>query len=165
MSDTIYLFFLFAISIHNIEEAIWLPKWSKYASRFHKEVKPYEFHFAVIIVTVFAYLFTALFFMFQDSFVLKYLYFGFLGAMVINVFFPHLVATIVIKRYTPGLITGFTLVLPISSLIIYFALKYHVIDWIMLVISTVFVGVLLLLSLRPLFKLGEFIKEYHWCIK
>ncbi|MCL2344037.1 MAG: HXXEE domain-containing protein [Firmicutes bacterium] len=99
--------------------------------------------------------------MFQDSFVLKYLYFGFLGAMIINVLFPHLAATVVMKRYAPGLITGVTLILPINGLIIYFALKYHVIDWTMLVISTAFVGILLLLILRPLFRLGKLVKEYQ----
>jgi len=51
--------------------------------------------------------------------------------------------------------------LPINGLIIYFALKYHVIDWTMLVISTAFVGILLLLILRPLFRLGKLVKEYQ----
>lgn len=49
------LLFCLAITLHNIEEAIWLPKWSQQASKYQKPVTPNEFRFAVIVITFFAY--------------------------------------------------------------------------------------------------------------
>lgn len=48
--------FCFAITLHNIEEAIWLPEWSQQSSKFQKPVTSNEFHFAVIVITMLAYL-------------------------------------------------------------------------------------------------------------
>lgn len=53
--------FCIAITLHNIEEAIWLPEWSQQASMFHKPVTPGEFRFAVTVITMLAYL-SALYF-------------------------------------------------------------------------------------------------------
>lgn len=115
---SIYILFCLAILLHNIEEALWLPKWSESASQFHKIKGKTEFHFAVLMVTILAFLITALFILFPELEILKYIYFGFLGAMIINVFAPHLIATIVLKRYAPGLATGILLNLPINYIII-----------------------------------------------
>jgi hypothetical protein len=54
----IEILFLLGFSLHNIEEALWLPQWSQNATRFHKPVSNNEFHFAVIMVTAIGYLFT-----------------------------------------------------------------------------------------------------------
>ena len=48
----IKLLFLFGFTIHNIEEAIWLPKWSRYAKKFHEPVGSNKFIFAVMVVTI-----------------------------------------------------------------------------------------------------------------
>ena len=34
----IELLFLLGFSLHNLEEALWLPEWSKHARKYHKEV-------------------------------------------------------------------------------------------------------------------------------
>jgi len=47
--SNIFLLFLFSITLHNIEESFWLPQWSKYAMKFHKQVEKDEFHFANMI--------------------------------------------------------------------------------------------------------------------
>jgi len=47
--------FALVITIHNIEEAILLPKWSKTAGRWHHPVGDREFRFAVAVITVLAY--------------------------------------------------------------------------------------------------------------
>lgn len=60
--DFITLSWLFAISItaHNLEEAIWLPKWSISAGRWHLPIEPAVFRFAVLILTLFAYILSIL---------------------------------------------------------------------------------------------------------
>lgn len=114
------LLFLFGFTLHNVEEAIWLPEWSKYAGRYHREVTFNEFVFAVIMVTVVGYLLTFQYFVFGGSSLFsKYLYLGFVAMMVVNVFMPHLVATVVLKRYSPGTLTALLLNLPFGFYILY----------------------------------------------
>ena len=81
---SIYLLPLLAIIIHNIEEALWLPQWSKYAKKYHKEVKAYEFHFAVLIVTALAICVTSAMMLYPGNIIAKFLYFGYFGMMIIN---------------------------------------------------------------------------------
>ena len=64
----IELLFLLGFSLHNIEEALWLPAWSKHARKYHKEVSPNEFRFAVIIVTAIGYLLTFQYFVFGSDY-------------------------------------------------------------------------------------------------
>ena len=100
------ILFLLGFTLHNLEEAVWLPAWSKYAKQFHPEVKKNEFHFAVIVVTAIGYLLTLLHFSDdKNNIVIQSIYYGFILMMALNVFFPHLIATIVLKKYSPGLIT------------------------------------------------------------
>lgn len=152
--SNIFLLFLFSITLHNIEEALWLPQWSKYAMKFHKQVEKNEFHFAVLIITLIAYLSTSLFMFFPNVLLFKYLYFGFVGAMIINTIFPHLIATIVMKKYSPGVITGMLLQIPVNSLIIVKSINSGVLSSYSLLLSTVVVGALLLLIIPVLFKIG-----------
>ncbi len=54
MDTGILLLFVIAISIHNVEEAIWLPGRFATAGRFKRTVSKKEFAFAVIVVTTLA---------------------------------------------------------------------------------------------------------------
>lgn len=153
----IVLLFPFAISLHNLEEAIWLPGWSKSASQFHKPVEKRVFYFAVGVITILAYLATFLYMMFPGIDIYNYIFFGFLGAMILNAFFPHLAATIVLKKYCPGTVTGLVLLVPINSVIIYTAIKQNIINFIEIGISTLIIGLILLGLLPILFKIGKYI--------
>lgn len=158
--QAIYLLFILSISLHNMEEALWLPAWSKYAKKFHKETDHHEFRFAVLMITVFAVLVTAAFLFFPQINLIKYAYFGFLGAMMINVFAPHLMATIVLKRYAPGLITGALLNLPINGMIIYKSINSRLLDLTQIFFSTAIVGVILIIILPLLFRMGKCVRDY-----
>lgn len=156
MDDYLVLFFCLAITLHNIEEAIWLPKWSQQSSRFHKPVTPGEFHFAVIFITILAYLSAFSYLYLPQSDFAKWIFTGFLGSMIFNAIFPHLIATIIMKKYAPGLLTGLFLNLPINSLIIYQMFAKDLINWKELILSTFGVGAFLLALIPFLFKVGGF---------
>ncbi len=149
------IIFLFGFTLHNIEEAIWLPKWSKYAKRFHESVTADQFIFAVIVVTIIGYVLTALEFLFglQNN-LINLIYLGFVGMMGINTIFPHLLAAIKIRKYSPGLITAIFLNLPFSSIIIW---GYIIsgINALALILSILAVSAIILFSLKYLFKLGS----------
>jgi len=151
----IELLFLLGFSLHNIEEALWLPGWSKHARKYHKEVSPNEFRFAVIIVTAIGYLLTFQYFVFGSAYAAaKYIYLGFILIMIVNVFFPHLIATIVLKKYAPGLITGLLLNAPLG---IYILLKNinKTDELFFVIIAGIILAVFFLLSIKHLFALEK----------
>lgn len=153
--DTLVVFFCFAITLHNMEEAIWLPKWSQYSSKFQKPVTSSEFHFAVIIITVLAYLSAFSYVYIPESEFTKWIFIGFLGSMILNAIFPHLMATVLMKKYAPGLLTGLLLNIPINSVIIYQMFAENLIVWKELLLSTLVVGIILLALIPLLFKVGR----------
>ncbi len=153
----IELLFLLGFSLHNIEEALWLPGWSRHARKYHKEVSPNEFRFAVIIVTVIGYLLTFQYFVFGAVYAAaKYIYLGFILMMILNVFFPHLIATIILKKYAPGLITGLLLNAPLG---IYILIKNinKPDELIFVIIAGVILAAFFLLLIKQLFRLGKYL--------
>lgn len=154
MTTVLYMPIIFslAITIHNIEEAICLPKWSQQASKYQKQVSEKEFHFAVTCVTILAYLVSLLFVLFDEFLVVRYIFFGFVGTMIVNVFLPHLVATIMIRKYAPGLLSGILINIPFLSMIVYNAIRLGYITVLEMIIVTFVFGVSLLSLLPLLFK-------------
>jgi hypothetical protein len=81
--------------------------------------------------------------------------------MLINVLVPHLVATIALRRYAPGLLTGLFLMWPIIGLIMFKAIQGDLLSWLELGLSTVGVGVCLLVLLPLFFKAGKLVADYR----
>jgi hypothetical protein len=153
----IELLFLLGFSLHNIEEALWLPQWSKHARKYHKEVSKNEFAFAVIIVTSIGYLLTFQYFVFSSSYLLsKYVYLGFILMMVANVIFPHLIATMVLKKYAPGTITGILLNAPIGIYILVRGINGTE-ELSFVIIAGVILAIIFLLLINQPFKAGKYL--------
>ncbi len=159
-NNYLLLFFPLAITLHNIEEALWLPQWSHHASKYHKPVEKNEFHFALIIITTLAYLVTFFRIILPDFVFISWMFYGFLGAMMINAIFPHLVATVALQKYAPGLFTGIFLIIPINSTLIYRAVDIGFITITEVAIATVAVGILLILIIPLLFRAGGRLINY-----
>ncbi len=128
--DFITFSWLFAISVtvHNIEEAIWLPRWSVAAGRWHHPVEPAVFRFAVLALTLFACIVPILATIGGKLSIGAYLVSGFALAMLLNVFFPHLIATVALRKYAPGLATAVVLNLPVTLGVLVAAVKEGYID-------------------------------------
>ncbi len=146
------LLFLLGFTLHNLEEAIWLPGWSKYAGRFYPEVKRNEFHFAALVVTVIGYLLT-FFHLTTNNMYAQYAFYGFVLMMCFNAIFPHLIAAVVFRRYAPGLLTGLFLNIPFGVALVQNGLS-NGISQTYLVITTAVLGIIFALLIKPLFKLG-----------
>ena len=150
------LFFLMAFTLHNIEEALWLPRWSARAGRFHAPVEPDRFRFAVIIITALSYLLVFLHLMVPSSVVFRYAYYGLVLVMMVNVVAPHLAATIALKSYSPGLFTGLLLLIPAGTAIIMNALDSEDAETGLILISAVITAVFLLLVIKLCFRLSAY---------
>jgi hypothetical protein len=153
----IELLFLLGFSLHNIEEALWLPQWSKHARKYHKEVSKNEFTFAVIIVTAIGYLLTFQYFIFAPSSSFsKYVYLGFILMMVANVIFPHIIATLVLKKYAPGTITGILLNAPLGIYILTRGINGYD-ELFFVIIAGVGLAIIILLLINQLFRIGKYL--------
>lgn len=116
--------------------------------------------FALICITLLAYLFSFLYMLYANNGIIRYVYFGFVGAMILNAIFPHLIATIVLRQYAPGVITGILLNVPCYSLLISFAVKSNVISLTEVLVSTVIVGGIMLAILPILLRIGRKVVDY-----
>ncbi len=151
------LLFLLSFTLHNIEEALWLPGWSRHAEKFHPKVGKKEFHFALLIITTFGYFLTFIFMVNGGSNnVIKYAYFGFVLMMSLNSIFPHLIATILLKKYAPGTITGLLLNFPIGIYIVFVQYSESFTNY-KLLLGFSIVTVATVIALKPLFKLGKIV--------
>ena len=154
------LIFLLGFTLHNLEESIWLPEWSKHAKKFHEPVERNQFIFAVIIVTMIGYLVTVAEIIDNTpGSVFSYIYLGFIGMMGLNTILPHLAATILLKKYAPGLITALLLNLPLSIIIIARYLTAGINVYFLIIAILAFTAIMLPL-LKPLFKLGDKLIRY-----
>lgn len=153
----IEILFLLGFSLHNIEEALWLPAWSEKAKRFHKQVGETEFRFALIVVTALGYLFTFQYFIYANSsLVSRFIYLGFILMMVLNAVFPHLLATIILRSYAPGTITGLTVNVPIGMYIL--SNNIHGYSDVLYTVSAgIILSILIIMMINFLFKIGKII--------
>ncbi|EPY06399.1 integral inner membrane protein [Paenibacillus alvei TS-15] len=162
MNSSIIILFLFAFTIHNLEEAVWLTRQSSAAGKvkMHKAVTQDQFLFGLFWVTGFAYLITALYIIYPDVVLFKYAYFGYVGGLIFNIIFPHLISTIIERCYSPGLFTGLLVIVPIDSLIMKTGLSANVISPSELIISTIIAGVVIMASIPFSFKAGKKLITY-----
>ncbi len=156
----IQIIFLLGFTLHNLEEAVWLPRWSTSAGRFYQPVQTDPFFFAVIVITLSGYALTALDFLAGDSIdLLRYAYLGFVGMMGLNAIFPHLALTVALKKYCPGLMTGLWLNLPLSLLVVIGHIRSGsnavYVFWAVAIVSGI-----TLVSLKYLFRLGGALLDF-----
>jgi len=157
---TLAVLFPLAITLHNLEEALWLPQWSQHASRFQKPISKNEFHFAVLLITMIAYLATCFFMFFPWERIFTFVFAGFLGAMIVNALFPHLAATIALRKYAPGTLTGVFLMIPVGILLLIRMVNTGTINVYEILLSTIGVGIPMAVSIPVLFWAGRKLIRY-----
>jgi hypothetical protein len=143
------------VTLHNAEEALWLPGWSKRAVLWHNPVTPGVFRFAVAILTALAFAVTWLSAESGKQTVWTYLALGCMVATLANVLIPHIALTVGLRSYMPGVATAVTLNLPVLSLLVVLALKEGYVSGVKAAEYSVGMAGLLLLSIPALFKLGR----------
>jgi hypothetical protein len=147
--------FPIVITLHNAEEAVWLPDWSKRVGRWHSPIAPGVFRFAAAVLTVLAFVVTWLSAGSGKQTVWTYLAFGYMVAMLANVLIPHVAASVALRSYTPGVATAVVLNLPVLSLLVVLALREGYVSGWEAAAYSAGVASLLALSIPALFKLGR----------
>ena len=152
---TLEWLFPMVVTLHNTEEAIWLPGWSKRAVLWHSPVTPGSFRFTAAVLTVLAFAVTWLSARSGKQTVWTYLAFGYMAAVLANVLIPHIALTVALRSYMPGVATGVVLNLPVLSLLVVMALKEGYVSGAKAAEYSVGVAGLLLLFIPALFKSGK----------
>ncbi len=151
------IIFMFCITLHNIEEALWLTDWRKKHMPDNQKVPAKEhFIFAAMGITILGYMAAGLSLLYPDNLWLEYAFIGFVGAMLINAVVPHLLLSFIYKSFCPGVFTGCFLIMPFHIIFITNALNTRL-KAIELIIATGVVGLILLLAI-PL--LQRFARKY-----
>lgn len=146
--------FAVAITLHNLEEGIWLPAWSRTAGRWRQRTSAGVFRFAVIVLTLLAYIVAYIATSSGKNSIGAYLITGYALAMLLNVLLPHVLATLSLRRYAPGTATALLLNLPITVLLIRAALQEGYVHMAQFVWTGPLVALALLLSIPALFAVG-----------
>jgi hypothetical protein len=112
--------FPIAVTLHNAEEAIWMPRWSaSHAAQLL--VNPpgaSEIIAALVVLTAAAFAVTYQSARRGPESIWAYLTFGYIVAMLANVFVPHVPAAIVFHGYAPGVVTAVLINLPVMSILL-----------------------------------------------
>jgi hypothetical protein len=147
--------FPIVVTLHNVEEAIWLPGWSNRAILRHSPVTPGSFRFTVAVLTVLAFAVTWLSTESGKQSIWTYLTFGCMVATLANVLIPHLALTVALRSYMPGVATAVLLNLPVLSLLVVLALREGYVSGWKAVAYSIGVAGILLASIQILFKTGK----------
>ena len=141
------------VTLHNLEEALWLPRWA--AQKRLYTPGSAVFTFAASILALLAFALTWLSFRAGNQSLWAYLVFGYMIAMVANVAFPHLTMSILRRSYMPGLGTGVVLVMPVLSALTARAVHLGFVAGLPAVEAAVLVPLVLASSIPALFALGR----------
>jgi hypothetical protein len=149
------LIFPVLVALHNAEEAIGLPKWTRRSGPWFGGVQPAVFRFAVIVFTVLAFAVTALSAVSGGKTFWADVTFGYIIGVLINALVPHVAVSIADLRLMPGTITAVTLNLPILSFLAFLALKQGYVSNHDALAFSLAVPFVLALMIPLLFKLGK----------
>jgi hypothetical protein len=161
MRETLLIWLIpIAIALHNSEEALWLPAWSrKIAGRWHRPVGAFAFRFAVIILTTVAIAVAILAHLGGYGSVGYYLLAAYALGQSINIFVPHLAAAIATRTCAPGLASGICFVLPASVVfLVHMFLHPDFQPRKFLIVSVIFMP-LMVLSIPVLLRAGQMIEK------
>jgi hypothetical protein len=153
--ETLTWLFVLAVALHNLEEALWLPAWSRSPGGWRYAVGAPEFRFAVIVLTAAAAAAALAANLGGKGSVGAYLVCGYGLAMLLNVFFPHLFVSLVLRELSPGTLTALLLNLPACALLLEHALREQYVEvWTFLWVGPL--GVLAIAASIPLlFAIGR----------
>ena len=141
--------------LHNLEEALYLPAWSKHARRWYRPVAAPVFRVAAAALSVVFVLITVFGMFSHTGGVGAYLMAGYVLAMLFNVMVPHALVSLFQREYMPGTTTALLLNLPLGLLYLHVALDARFIEMPIFLWAGPTVAIALLLLMPLLFTLGR----------
>jgi len=160
MNDSLLLWsFPVAVAVHNLEEAIWLPRWSvESAGRWHRPVSAVAFRFAASVLTALVFVIAVWAQAGGVGSLGHYLLVAYAVAQALNVVLPHAIATVATRTYAPGLLSGLFLVLPTAIGLVAHSLAEGQLKPGRVVVTSVGFILLVVASIPLLFRIGTLVE-------
>lgn len=152
---TLQWLFPVVITLHNLEEALWLPGSANRTGFWRPPASPRTFRFVAAVLTALALAVTWLSSRSGAQTFWTYLMFGYVVATLGNAVFPHLAVSISRRSYMPGTATAVALNLPVLSLLMASAFSERQVSGWKSVAYAARVPAVLLLFVVVLFKPGR----------
>jgi hypothetical protein len=144
-----------AIALHNLEEMLWLPRWSR---NHHQiawfSVEPGQFRFAAGVLTMIVLLLFGWAKIGGPGSVGHYLLAAYGLGQSLNILLPHAAASWLTKSYMPGLATGVLIVLPVCLCFAYLSVDRGCLLPDRLLLASVILVPTLVLVIPLLFRLS-----------
>jgi hypothetical protein len=144
-----------AVTVHNLEEALWLPAWSQQPGALGPPIGESEFRFALGVLTALAFVMTGVAARMRGAWLAATA--AYWVAMLANVVVPHLVASVIARRYTPGVVTAVALNLPVTTYLLRRALGEKQLEWRRLLRASAWFIPALVGSIPLLFAVGRWL--------
>ena len=156
--QTVIWLFPTALTLHNLEEAVWFPAWSQHAAFWHSPVGASEFRIGVAILTLMGYCVTYWSLRSGKECFGSYLLAGFAFAMLLNVIY-HVAATFGLREYAAGVVTAVFINLPVMSYLLLRMFRERWVRWPKAIPALLLVPVTLLLLIPGLLFVGRTISS------
>ncbi len=137
------LLFAIAVTLHDIEEALWLPGWIRAHVRTRFDPNPKAYCIATSLITVVVWIATLAAGFWPDVQSYQFVLSGFAFAMGFNAIAPHLWMSLIRRSYMPGVITGVLLNLPLALFLIHAELRSCSVSRLLFYWQTILYAVLL----------------------
>jgi hypothetical protein len=147
--------FSFGVVVHNMEEAWFLPAWSKRPRFRHTEVSAGSFRFAALALSLAALLAAWLASAGGVCSFGAYFITGYALTMVLNALVPHIAACIVLRSYAPGTATALLFNLPLGGWLVHRALAERYVEPSVFVISAPITILCIIASIPLLLAVGS----------
>jgi hypothetical protein len=143
-----------AVTLHNLEEAVWLPAWSQHAGIWEQPVGAREFRVAAVLLAIFAYAVTYWSIRTGQEGVGTYVITGFLFAMLLNVIY-HVAATLSLREFAPGILTAVLINLPVMGYLLWRMFQERWVTWPTALVAFIAIPPAILLLIPVLFWIGR----------
>ena len=145
------------VTLHNMEESIWLPSWMQRTRSWRTPIAAPAFRFGAIVLTAAAFFLAWMSIRSGRQSFWIYLLFGSMIAMLGNALVPHLALSLARRESMPGLATGLfnLLVLPVLAGEL---LRAHWVSGTKAILAGICVPILLLVTMATIFRLGKAVR-------
>ena len=146
--------FPISLTLHNLEESVWLPRWSQHAGMWESPVGATEFRIAAALLAILAYLVTYWSLRTGKESMGTYVMTGFVFAMLLNVIY-HVGATIGLHEYAPGVVTAVLVILPVMAYLLRRTFRERWVTWPRALLACTIVPLSILALIQCLFFVGR----------
>jgi len=123
------LMFATGVTLHDLEEAFWLPDWIRTHVKTVFDPNPKAYWVVTSLVSLVVWIAAMAVWIWPTVQPFHLVLSGIALAMAVNAFVPHLSMSLIRRSYMPGTATGMLINLPLAALLLQTQLRSGVVSW------------------------------------